>query len=145
KRGPHNANATSARKDSSASKSQDARLLHDARPRRLSGLLLRRRRDHECSPYVPAVGPVLTGEFPVALEVHVALIVVADFEDVADLRSDADDTRFEAADPVATSAVAGKLLVDVSDEANLRFLGQELRRAPIEVHIDAVLVIRERV
>src|SRR5262249_6310965 len=66
-------------------------LLHESRPFRLSLLLLLRRRDHECGPHVPAVGPVCRVEFPVALEVHVALIVIAELEDVTDLRSDAAD------------------------------------------------------
>src|SRR5712691_9701084 len=29
------------------------------------------RRDHECDPGIPAVGPVLVGEFPIALEIEV--------------------------------------------------------------------------
>src|SRR5215475_11275818 len=92
-------------------------LLHDARPLRLWWFFFLSRRDHECGPHVPAVGPVCRVEFPVALEVHVALIVIAELEDVADLRSDAADPRFEAADPVAGPAVARNLLVDVSDQA----------------------------
>src|SRR5262245_56426638 len=82
-------------------------LLHDARPLRLRRLLfLRRGRDHERSPHVPAVGPMRCVEFLVALEVHVALIIITDLEDVADLRTHADNPRFEAANPVATPAVA---------------------------------------
>ena len=49
---------------------------------------------------------------------------------------------FEAADAVTGAVVAGKLLVGVADEADLPLLGEELRRAPIEVHVDAVLVLR---
>src|SRR5262245_20300199 len=79
------------------------RLLHEAGPLGLRRFLfLRRGRDHERGPDVPAVWAMLGVKFLVAFEVHVALIVVADLEDVADLRSDADDPRFEAADPVAT-------------------------------------------
>jgi hypothetical protein len=40
-------------------------------------------------------------EFPVAFEVEVSLIVMADRNDVAELRPDADDPRLEATDPVA--------------------------------------------
>src|SRR5215510_3308044 len=84
-------------------------------------------------------------EFLVALQVDVALVVVTDLEDVPDLRSDADDPRFEATDPVATAAVARDLVVEISDEAKLPFLGQELRDAPIEVHVDAILVVGVRI
>src|SRR5262245_33020092 len=84
-------------------------------------------------------------EFLVALEVDVALVVIADLEDVADLRSQANDPRFEAANPVATPAVARDLIVEVSDESKLPFLGQELRDAPIEMHVDAILVVSVRI
>jgi hypothetical protein len=47
----------------------------------------------------------------------------------------------EAAYPVAGAAVATDLLVHVAHESDLKLLGQELRRAPIEVHVDAVLVL----
>src|SRR5215468_7101201 len=92
-------------------------LLHDARSLRLRWLLFLCRRDHERGPHVPAVGPMRSVEFLVALEIDVALIVVADLEDMTDLRSDADDARFEATDPVATPAIAGELIVKVADEA----------------------------
>ena len=48
----------------------------------------------------------------------------------------------EAADVVAGAAVAADLFIDIADDANLNLLGQELRRAPIEVHVDAVLILR---
>src|SRR5262245_16999354 len=64
---------------------------------------------------------------------------------MTDLRSHADDPRFEAADSVATPAVARDLVVKVSDEAKLPFLGQELRDAPIKVHVDAVLIVGVRI
>jgi hypothetical protein len=46
---------------------------------------------------------------------------------------------------VAGAAVARHLIVEVTDEANLQLLGQELRCAPIEVHIDAILILRRRI
>src|SRR5690242_19649044 len=101
-------------------------LLHNARPLRLRRLLYFCRRDHERGPEVPAVRAMCGVEFLVALEVHVALIVIADLEDVADLRPHTDDPRFKAADPVATPAVARDLIVKVSDKADLPFLGDEL-------------------
>ena len=89
-------------------------LFRSHQPRRGRGRW-RCRRDHECDPGVPAVRPVLGGEFPVALEIEIALHV-ADREDEPDLRAEADDLRLEAADPIAVAAVAADLLVDVADE-----------------------------
>src|SRR5215469_11801871 len=95
-------------------------------------------RDRKGKPHVPAVGPMGGIEFPVGLEIEIAL-QVAHRNDVADLRTDAQDAGLEAADPVAAAAVAGKLVVDVADEADLPLLGQELGGAPVEMHVDAAL------
>jgi hypothetical protein len=48
---------------------------------------------------------------------------------------------FEAADMIARPAVTTDFIIDVTDEADLKLLGQELRRAPIEMHVDAVLIL----
>src|SRR5262249_59277135 len=76
-----------------------------------------------------------------AWSVDVALHVLVPLEDVADLRPAPDDARLEAANPVARAAVAAELLVDISDGTDLPLLGQELRRPPIEVHVDAILIV----
>src|SRR5215470_2628771 len=47
-----------------------------------------RRRHHEGEPNVPAVWAMLVGEFPIGLQVEVALNVLVDGKDVADLRTD---------------------------------------------------------
>src|SRR6266508_711236 len=99
-----------------------------------------RRRDHEGDPGIPAIGAILRGELLVALQIDVAL-QVTDRKDEAELRADADHLRLEAADPIAGTAVATDLLVHVAHESDLKLLGQELRRAPIEMHVDAVLVL----
>src|SRR5215831_9835095 len=113
-------------------------------PRRGARRLFRWR-DHECDPGVPAVGPVLVGEFPVAFEIEVTLHRGAHRNDESELRSRADYLRLEAADAVAGAAVASKLSVHVANDADLELLGQELRGAPIEVHIYAVLILRRLV
>src|SRR5262245_24967202 len=100
-----------------------------------------RRRDYECDPGVPAVGPVLVGEFPVALEIEVTLRRGAEGNNESELRTHADHLRLEAADAIAGAAVATQLSVDVADEPDLKLLGQELRRAPIEMHVDPVLIL----
>src|SRR5262245_43470069 len=74
-----------------------------------------RRRDHECDPGVPAIGPVVVGKFPVAFEIEVALRRVAQGNNDSELRTDADDLRLEAADAVAGATVAAHLLVDIAN------------------------------
>src|SRR5215204_3817427 len=49
------------------------------------------RRDGQGEPHVPALGAVLGGEFLVAFEVEIALITLAERNDVADLGPDAED------------------------------------------------------
>src|SRR5262249_12487757 len=104
-----------------------------------------RRRDHECDPGIPAIGPVLVGEFPIASEVEIALRRGAQGNDESELRADADNLRLEAADAVAGAAVAADLLIDVAHSSDQKLLGQELRGGPIEVHVDAVLILRRLV
>jgi TRAP-type C4-dicarboxylate transport system substrate-binding protein len=41
----------------------------------------------------------------------------------------------EATDPIAGAAVATDLLIHVAHESDLKLLGQELRCAPIEMHV----------
>src|SRR5262249_11388522 len=48
--------------------------------------------------------------------------------------------RLKAADAIAGAAVAADLLVHIAHRSDLKLLGQELRRAPIKMHIDAVLI-----
>src|SRR5262249_59130247 len=62
-----------------------------------------------------------------------------------ELRANADYPRPEAADAIAGTAVATDLLVDIAHQSGLQLLGQELRRAPIEMHVDAVLILRRLV
>src|SRR5262249_49804049 len=52
-----------------------AGLFRDHSPRCGAGRLLRRR-DHECHPGVPSVGPILVGEFPVAFDIEITCISV---------------------------------------------------------------------
>src|SRR5262249_45725525 len=80
-------------------------------------------------------------EFAVGLQVDISLHLVSDREEVADLRPDADHPRLEAADTIARAAVAADLLIEVAHEADLPLLAQELRHAPVEVHVDAILVL----
>src|SRR6266850_2659134 len=76
----------------------------------------------------------------VAFHVEIALVMFVKRNDIADLWSDTGNARFEAADTIARSAIASKLVIEISNGTDEKLLAQELRRAQIEVHIDAVLV-----
>ena len=102
------------------------------------------RRDRQRESCVPAGGPVAGVEFAVPFQVHVALHA-GDREQVADLRADPDDARLERPELRARSAVAGQLVIDVADRADLEACGEELRRAPIEMTVNAVLVLSGRI
>ena len=61
------------------------------------------------------------------------------------LRSNPDDTRLQGADSVAGAAVGTDLFVEITDRPDKYLFGQELRSAPIQVPIDAALVICARI
>src|SRR5262249_61272595 len=73
-----------------------------------------RRRDHEGDPGVPAVGPVLRGEFLVAFDIEVPLNCGGQGNDETDLRADTDHLRLEATHAIAGAAVATQLSVDIA-------------------------------
>src|SRR6516225_11240435 len=62
-------------------------------------------------------------------------------KNIADLRADTDDARFEGAQHWSTTAVAGELLVEVADKADLQLFGQKLRSTPIKMGIDAAGIL----
>src|SRR5262245_41917640 len=109
------------------------------RPARLHacGLLLPRR-DRERHPGIPAMGAVLGLEFLIPLEQEHTRIL-AHREQEAKLRPDPDHLRLEIAEPRARSGIAGELVIEIADPADEHLLGQELRGAPVEMPVDAVL------
>src|SRR5262245_7955026 len=96
-------------------------------------------------PRIPAFRSVLRREFLEAFKVHVALPLSVDWKDVANLRSNTTDTCLKAAEAVAGASVTGNLLIPVTRQAELELLGQELRCSPVNVHVDAVLILGVRV
>src|ERR1700722_1926958 len=100
-----------------------------------------RGRDGKCQPCVPAGGPIRGAKFCVSLEIDVTLKALAEREDVAKLRPDTEHLRLEATDVIACAAVAADVLVGVAYQTHLNLLGQELRCAPIEVQVDATLIL----
>jgi hypothetical protein len=90
------------------------------------------------------VRPVVGVELAIALEVDVSLRS-SERKDVSDLRADADDAGFEGAHPIAASTVARELVVDITHGADQQLLGEKLRGAPVEVKVEAVLIIGIRI
>ena len=70
---------------------------------------------------------------------------VADRKQEPDLGADAKHLRLEAANTVAGAAVAADLLIDIAHEANHDLLRQELRCTPVEVQVDAALILRRSI
>jgi hypothetical protein len=87
------------------------------------------------------VRPAIVREFPIAFEIKVTLSRGADGNNESELRANADDLRLEATHAISGATVATDLFVDIADQPNLELLGQELRRAPITMHVDAALVL----
>ena len=79
-------------------------------------------------------------ELAVALEVQVSLRI-SERKDVSDLRADSDNAGFEGADVIAAATVAGELVIHIADRTDEHLLGEKLRRAPIEMEIDAVGIV----
>ena len=81
-------------------------------------------------------------KFFIALQVQIALRVLADGKEVTELRSNAEDLRLEATHSIAGAAIAANFLVGVTHQTDQKLLAQELRHTPIEMHVDAVLILR---
>src|SRR5690349_18942602 len=60
-----------------------------------------RGRKIERQPEVPACWPIFVGELAVGFQIEIALQLVSERKDVAELRPDADHARPEAADAIA--------------------------------------------
>src|SRR6185312_646759 len=97
------------------------------------------RRDREGQPGIPALSAVLRREFPISLQVEIALHV-AERKQVADLRTDAGDARAEAVERSRRSGIVCDLLEVIADQAELHLRSEEVRRGPVDVKVDAVLI-----
>src|SRR5262245_32651580 len=86
----------------------DAWLFRDHSSRRGARRLFRRR-DHEGHPGVPAIGPILRGEFLVTFDIEVTLSRGGQGNDEPELRAHTDHLGLEATHPIAGAAVATQL------------------------------------
>jgi hypothetical protein len=57
------------------------------------------------------------------------------------LRANPNDSRLEIAEYGGRSAIGGELLVEIADSPDVHLLGDELGQAPIEVPVDAILIV----
>src|SRR5882757_10582875 len=101
-------------------------------------------RDRERQPGVPARRPVGGVELAIALQAEKCL-VVPNRKNISKLRADAENARAEAAEHRRLAEVIGDLLVGIADEADEHLLRQEVRHAPVEMEIDAALLLRVRI
>src|SRR5258708_16678104 len=84
-------------------------------------------RNRERQPSIPALGPVSGLKLEVRLQTQISLLT-GDRENVADLRTDREDSGLERTNPVAGTAVRADLIIGISDETHKELLRQELRR-----------------
>src|SRR5690242_10003974 len=100
--------------------------------------------ESESEPDVPSFGSILGAEFLVAAQVQFELNP-AKREVVSELRAHADDLRLERAVSGASTAIGSQLVVEVAGGADINVLGQGIGCAPVQMAINAALVLRQRV
>lgn len=90
---------------------------------------------------VPPSRPILRGELAVCLQIEVTLHA-SHREEIPDLGTDSEDTRAEPAEDRMLTGIVRDLLIGISDKAHKYLLRKELGRAPVDVEIDPVLILR---
>src|SRR4051812_29273669 len=101
--------------------------------------------DRERDPGRVAFRPVLHGNIFVCFQIQVALMLLANWEKKPDLRPDTDGASLEVAELCARAGVASELLKEIAGEPHMHIFAYELRCAPIDMKVDAVLVLQVRV
>ncbi len=72
-------------------------------------------RDGEGHPHVPAFRPVFCGEFPVALEIQISLLV-SNRKQIAELGAEAENARFESVEQWSRANIVSDPLIVISDQ-----------------------------
>src|SRR6266446_800149 len=96
------------------------------------------------SPRRPSFRSVFRGKFLVTLEVQISLLV-SDREQIAELGTNAENARFKSVEERCRANIVSDLLVGISDHADKELFGQKVRCTPVEMEVDAVLILRCRV
>ena len=91
------------------------------------------------------VGRFWRVDIPVAAQVQIAFVSLPGRKEEADLRADADRGALVVAELRAEAAVAGDLLIDIAGQPEVNALADELRRRPVEIEVDAILVLQRRI
>src|SRR5437016_4882906 len=111
---------------------------------RLNGRSWRRFRNCEGKPGIPTLGPVFGAKLKIGLHAQKALLA-SNRENVSQLRTDREHPRVERTEPIAGAAVTSNLVIGISNKANKELLGQELRCPPVQMEINAALILGGRV
>lgn len=98
-------------------------------------------RDRERQPRIPSRRPIGRIEFAIPFQVQISLHV-SHREQISDLRADTDNARPKSTQGRVLAKIVGDLLVRISDKADENLFREKLRSTPIDVKIDAVLVLR---
>lgn len=82
----------------------------------------------------------MTVEFPVRFHIDVGL-QRSRRDDETNLRPHANDPGFKGAETISGVAIRRDLFIEITDRADLNLLGQELRGAPIQMPVNAALIV----
>src|SRR6202011_3488198 len=116
-------------------------LLRHHSPRWRDSAAGRHRRDREGQPGIPSRRSVGLIEFAVALQIEVSLHV-SNGKQKSDLGPNPDHARLEPAENRMLTEIVGDLLIGISDETHEKLLREKLGGTPVDVEVDAVLVLR---
>src|SRR5260370_21608001 len=119
-------------------------LLRHHVPRWRNGRFRRFLRNRERQPGIPARRPICRIELAISLQVQVPLHVF-DRENIAELRTYAENPRPEASKNRVPADVVRDLLIGIADKTDKDLLREKLRRTPIQMEIDAALDLRIRI
>src|SRR6187402_1549651 len=110
-------------------------------PCRRHGAGWRHRRDRERQPGIPARRPVLGGELAIGFHVEISLHV-PNREEISELWTNSEDPGSKTTEDGILTEVVRDLLIGVSHEADENLFRKKLGDAPVEMEIDAVLILR---
>src|SRR6202453_3152855 len=101
-------------------------------------------RNRERQPGIPARGTVDGVELAIGPQAQKAF-QVSHRENISDLRTGTEHACSEPAQNRALAAVIGNLLKGITGHADEKLLREEVRGAPVEMEIDAALVLGVRI
>src|SRR3954466_5047338 len=98
----------------------------------------------ESEPGIPARRAVVGIEFAIPLQAEEGLIF-SDRKNISDLRAKTEHARPEGAKNRVLAGVVSDLLIGVAYEPNKQLLRHKVRHAPVEMEIDAALIVGIRI